>query len=96
MNGDDQKPEGRFQKIYALVFLIILLAGIGGGLCVWGGQWAIATMDSRYYALRNGSNIFQIFLIPGLRDWRVQFGIGATIGAVCAVRFNIKRWRDKD
>ncbi len=95
MNRDDQQPEGWFQRIYALLFLTMLLAGIGGGLCVWGGQSAIARENSITYQERQ-SNCFRIFLLPGLRDWRVQFGIGATFGAVCAVSFNLKRWRDKD
>lgn len=95
MNGDDRQPEAWFQKIYALIFLTLLLAGIGGGLCVWGGQSAIATENSKDHRDR-GPNDFTIFLLPGLRDWRVQFGIGAAFGALCAVSFNLKRWRDKD
>ena len=39
-------PDSLFDRIYALVFLTLLLAGIGGGLCVWGGQSAIARQQS--------------------------------------------------
>ena len=88
-------PDSLFHRIYALVFLTLLLAGIGGGLCVWGGQSAIARQDY-YMGRKTRNNLFEIFVLPGLRDWRVEFGIGATVGAVCAIRFYIRDWRGRN
>lgn len=101
MDKDSKQPETRFQKIYAVIFLTVLLAGIGGGICVWGGQSAIGAQkafiqDPTSLSTNKGGNLFEIFVLPGLRDWRVQFAIGATIGAACAIRFNIRSWRSKE
>jgi hypothetical protein len=74
----------------------MLLALLGGGLCVWGAQSAIGKME---YALHRGpqffhvSQFFDIFYNLGITDWRAQFGIGATVGAGCAVVYLKKRGR---
>ncbi len=91
--------EGRFQRIYAAVFLTVLLAALGGGLCVWGAKSAIASEES--YLRRDGvlhdksrdTGLFRIFYVLGIRDWRAQFGIGAAVGAGGALLF-LKKYRD--
>ncbi len=96
--GDDQKPESRFQRIYAIVFLPLFLAVVGGVVCVLGGQEAIATENDRHLHTGEDGKMdwFVIFRIPGLQDWRLQFVIGAVLGAVCGIVFCIRFWSRKD
>ena len=96
MDDDKQQPATQFQRVYGLIFLTFFLAAVGGGLCVFGGQEAIAMESTRgRYNRHNDDSVFQIFRVPGLRDWRVQLVIGATIGAVSGLGYSIRHWRDK-
>jgi len=81
-----------FQKIYAWVFLTLLLALLGGGLCLWLAQSELAHADAdarakargEYVPDRDHDSVIQLFYLVGIRNWKVQFGIGATIGATIA------------
>ena len=96
---DSKEPhDSLFDKVYAAVFLTVLLAALGGGLCVWGAQSAIASQE--YYRRtgwveprRERDNLFKIFYTLGITDWRAQFGIGAAVGAGCAVLYLKKSGR---
>jgi hypothetical protein len=95
MDDDQRQPAPLFERVYGLIFLTIFLAAIGGGVCVFGGQEAVAMENTPRYDRHNDISAFQIFHVPGLRDWRVQLAIGATIGAACGVGYSIRHWRDK-
>jgi hypothetical protein len=95
--GQSMEPEDTpFQKLYASVFLVVLLAALGGGLCLWIAQSEIARADSdarkeargESVPYRERENSVRIFYLLGIRDRRLQFGIGATIGAGIAMLWN--------
>ena len=86
-----------FQKVYAVVFLTVLLAVLGGGLCVWRAQWTITMQKDELQREKMGwhvehkhSSPFNVFYDLGITDWRVQFGIGAAAGAGSALAFMAK------
>jgi hypothetical protein len=98
---DSGEPrDSLFQTVYAAVFLVILLASLCGGLCVWGAQSAVfqkklnAQIEAHggmpHYDKRQYSNVFRIFYTLGITDWRAQFGIGAAVGAGSALVFMAK------
>ena len=88
-----EEADTPFQRIYAYGFLIVLLATLGGGFCLWSAQSQIARADSNAWAEANGEWVplryqdssYNIFYRLGIRDWRLQFGIGAAIGAGVAI-----------
>jgi hypothetical protein len=96
-----------FQKIYGSVFLVILLAALGGALCLWIAQSEIARADSdarreargEVVPYRERESLVRIFYWLGIRDWRLQFGIGAAIGtgiAMLWIRRSNKQQSDHD
>jgi hypothetical protein len=81
------------------VFLIVLLAVLGGGICAWlasSGRIGWELQQSRYRRNLFGGleqNIYKLFHVFGIEDWRMHFAIGATIGVVCAVVWLRRYWR---
>jgi hypothetical protein len=89
-----EKPERLFDKIYATVFIIVLVALLSGGASFWMISHSIFSEElsaqrdardrrthvigTRYYAVK-------VYYALGITNWKPQFGIGAAIGAVCAV-----------
>jgi hypothetical protein len=94
----DEPPDSLFQKVYSAVFFTVLMAVLSGGFCAWLAQSAMARLD---YDLRRASsggfehedNVFELFYNCGITDWRAQFGIGAAIGAGCAVIHLVRKNR---
>ncbi len=91
MHPDPKQPqESRFGKVYAVVFLTVMLAVLGGGICVWLGQHAVFAMKTHLSIAQHGGNfrhdnsVLDLFYNLGITDWRAQFGIGAVIGVACA------------
>ena len=83
------------------MFLIVLLAVLGGGFCSWlvsSGRigWEMQ-QNHRYYSrdqfggLEEG--IYKLFHASGIEDWRIHFAIGATVGVVCATVWLRRHWR---
>lgn len=97
-SGDDQQTETLGQRIFAILFLPTLLAVIGGVVCMVGGQYAIAMENDHHHHHFQPEDEpdkfdwFVLFRIPGLRDWRVQFFIGAVIGAASGLLFCYQFW----
>lgn len=99
--NDPEPTETTGQKVFAVVFLAVLLAVVCGVICVVGGQWAIATENEHYHhhvhvegSVDEEGKIdwFVLFRLPFLRDWRVQFLIGAVFGAGSGVLFCYRFW----
>jgi hypothetical protein len=88
-----ERGDTPFQRVYAAAFLVVLLATLGGGLCLWIAQSEIARADSDARKEARGesvpygesANSIRIFYLLGIRDWKLQFGIGAAIGAGIAM-----------
>lgn len=90
-SDDDQKPETLSQKIYAIVFLTVFLAILGGVVCAWLGQAGLAKQYLRHRHLETDPGVFRL-----LEDWRVEFAIGAAIGAVSGIVFCIRFWTGRE
>jgi hypothetical protein len=96
------------QRIYASVFLVGLLAALGGGLCLWIAQSEIARADSdarkeargEWVPYRKRESSVRIFYLLGIKDWKLQFGIGAGVGSAIALlwirRSNKEERRERD
>jgi hypothetical protein len=101
MKGDagSVAKETAFQKIYACLFLVLLLGSLGGGFFVWAAKSAIAHEDRVLRQEARGevwvgdhrTGLFELFHWLGIRDWRIQFGIGASIGVAAALAFSARR-----
>lgn len=94
--AEREQREGRFDQVYAAVFLTVFLALLGGGFAVWTIKSDIATEEysARMDAASRrthfiGAHYYRVkcFYALGLTTWNPQFGLGATVGAVCAVLF---------
>jgi hypothetical protein len=95
--------KGLFDVMYAGVFLIVLLAVLGGGICAWlasSGRfnWELQLSEIRngYYARRLDGlqdDVYRIFQLLGIEDWRIQFTIGAAVGIGCAIVWLRRYWR---
>lgn len=89
-----EQRESLFDKVYAAVFLTVLLTLLGGGFSLCTIKNAISHqelstktdaeirrrhfMGTEYYCVK-------IFYALGITTWKPQFGIGATLGAMGAV-----------
>jgi hypothetical protein len=92
-----------FDDIYAGVFLIALLAILGGGACAWLASSGRFNWESHQSQIRNGyypnrldgmqDHVYRIFQLLGIQDWRIHFAIGAAAGVVCAVVWLRRYWR---
>jgi hypothetical protein len=94
-----------FDNAYASLFLIILLAVLGGGTCAWlasSGRfnWQLhqRQISGGYYSSRDRldglqDDVYRVFHFFGIEDWRMHFAIGATFGVVCAIVWLKRSWR---
>ena len=85
-----------FDNLYASVFIIVLLAVIGGGSCAWlaaSGRFNWELQQSSVYYSRYGRFDGLFFRCFGIEDWRIQFAIGATAGVACAAVWLWRYWR---
>ena len=96
-----EKEDSLFNRIYASVFTVVLLATLGGIFVAWTGQAALARQKQRergeYLSRNNRPNDMIVLYYLGITDWRTQFAIGAAIGAgsgLLYVRRNIS-WKRK-
>ena len=95
------KEDSLGNRVFASVFIVLLLAVLGGIFVSWAGQSAMyrkRQIERREPFSRNDrpNDMIALYYL-GIRDWRIQFAIGATIGAGCGlfyVRKNIS-WRRK-
>jgi hypothetical protein len=85
-----EAKETFFQRVYGSIFLVLLLAGLGGAVCVWMAKAQLAHLDyqDREYQDKGRKvpeyhRLFELRLFQrlGIRDWKLQFGIGAAVGA---------------
>jgi hypothetical protein len=105
MRPPPEKEDSLFNRVFASVFIVLLLAVLGGIFVAWAGQSAMyrkRQMERREpFSRYNRPNDMIALYYLGIRDWRFQFAIGATIGAGCGlfyIRKNIswKRKREGD
>jgi predicted nucleic acid-binding Zn ribbon protein len=90
-----------FDNVYAALFLMVLLAVLGGGFCAFlasSGRLHWELQQSRYYSRWDRfdglqDNVYRLFHFFGIEDWRMHFAIGATVGVVCAVVWLKRYWR---
>jgi hypothetical protein len=92
-----EKPDSLFNRIYASIFIVLLLGMLGGIFVVWGGQAALARkrrMDAGKW-VGGRPNEFILLYYLHITDWRAQFALGAVIGmgsGLVYVRKNIS-WK---
>jgi hypothetical protein len=93
---EDRRRESLFDKVYAAVFIIVLLALLNGGISFWAISSAISNeegsarsdaMQRRTHVIGTGYYCVKVFYALGLTDWKPQFGIGAAFGTVCALLY---------
>ena len=96
-----EKEESIFNRVYASVFIVLLLATLGGVFVTWGAQSAMHRQKRRERGEHLGSSQrpgdMVVFYYLGITDWRIQFALGAAIGAgsgLFYVRKNIS-WKKK-
>jgi hypothetical protein len=100
----EEKEDNAFDRAYASVFIVLLLAVLGGIFVAWAGQSAMIRQKrlesgeylTRWERRRNRPNDMTVLYYLGITDWRVQFAIGAAIGAgsgLLYVRKNVSRRR---
>jgi hypothetical protein len=81
----EEKEDSLFNRVYASIFIVLLLGLLGGIFVAWGGQSAMHTQKRRergeYVSRRDRPNDLIYLYYLGITDWRLQFALGAAIGA---------------
>jgi len=89
-----EKEESLFNRLYASLFIILLLGFLGGVFVTWGAQSAMYRQQSREQGARwtrhNRPNDMVWFYRLGITDWRLQFTFGAAIGTASGL-FYVRR-----
>jgi len=98
-----RRPDAKslFDNVYAALFLMVLLAVLGGGFCAWlasSGRICWERQQDPHYLNRDQyggqeESLYRVFHFFGIEDWRMHFAIGATVGVVCAVVWLKRYWR---
>ena len=88
--GASELHDGAWARLYASVYLFLLLSVAGGALTVWIARSAIWTEQRRArgdYLPHRPEGIESLFYYLGITDWRVHFAIGAGLGALVALLY---------
>jgi hypothetical protein len=100
MRPPEPAPASFFDRVYASLFIVVLLAILGGMFVTWAAQSAMYRQKSiergEYVRRDQRPREMVVFYFLGITDWRLQFAIGAGIGAASGllyVRRNISRKR---
>src|SRR5262245_44528230 len=83
LRSPEEKEDSLFNRVYAAIFTVLLLAMLGGIFVAWGGQSALARKKRQergeYLSTNERRNDMIVLYYLGITDWRLQFAIGAAI-----------------
>jgi len=90
-----------FDSLYASLFIILLMTVCSGGLTVLlaqsGRVYVERQQSNNYYSYRDrygGQNeeVYRVFHLFGIEDWRMHFAIGSGVGFVGAIAWLRRYW----
>jgi hypothetical protein len=90
-----------FDNLYASLFIIALMTVCGGGLTVLlaqsGRVYFERQQSNNYYSSRDryggqDEEVYRVFHLFGIEDWRMHFAIGSGVGFVGAMVWLRRYW----